>query len=294
MTSPVWNTNMWFFYYRIPSRQGLKIPVYMAYRQASYGRRTLQIRDCVRRTLGGTPLRRVLSVPGQRCFVFILCFCLLACGRGGAQTNGELRVAAAADLTRAFTEVGRAFEKQTGQKVALIFGASGQLTQQIENGAPFDVFASANEDYIAQLDTKHLLLSGTRHVYAHGKLVLWTRKGGLPLPATLADLAGPRYARIAIANPQTAPYGMVAKQALEKAGCGSKMQSKLVTGENIQQAYQFAASGNADIAFVSRSLTRTARAFQPVPETLYPPLRQTLAVLQSSPMLPPPAALSLL
>lgn len=214
---------------------------------------------------------------------WLLCLCLLVCGRSGAQTNSELRVAAAADLTRAFTEVGQAFEKQTGQKVTLIFGSSGQLAQQIENGAPYDVFASANENYVTILENKRLIVSDTRHVYATGKLALWTRKGGPPLPATLAELANPRYARIAIANPQTAPYGMAAKQALEKAGVWAKIQARLVTGENIQQAYQFAASGNADIAFVSRSLTMASGGnFLPVPPALYTPLRQTLAVLQSS------------
>ena len=218
---------------------------------------------------------------------FLLCLCLLVCGRSGAQSGGELRVAAAADLTRAFTEVGRAFEKRTGQKVTLIFGASGQLTRQIENGAPFDVFASANEDYITRLDKKHLILPDTRHVYATGKLVLWTRAGGPLMPATLAGLTGSLYTRIAIANPQTAPYGMAAKQALEKAGIWDKIQSKLVIGENIQQAYQFAASGNADIALVSRSLTtQGGGALRPVSETLYAPLRQTLAALQSSPRAP--------
>ena len=230
-----------------------------------------------------THSRQGFSVSGQRCLVCALCFCLLVCGRGGAQTNGELRVAAAADLTRAFTEVGRAFEKQSGLKVTLIFGASGQLTQQIENGAPYDVFASANEAFIARLDTKHLILSDTRRVYAIGKLMLWTRKSGVPLPATLAGLATPRYARIAIANPQTAPYGMAAKQALEKAGVWAQLQPKLVTGENIQQAFQFANSGNADIALVSRSLTTDSGGQSaPVPENLYAPLRQTLAALQSS------------
>ncbi len=214
---------------------------------------------------------------------FMLCLCLLACGKSGAQTGGELRVAAAADLTRAFTEAGRVFEKQTGQKVTLIFGSSGQLAQQIENGAPYDVFAAANEDYVARLDQKHLLLPNTRHVYAMGKLVMWTRSNGPALPAALADLDNPRYAHIAIANPQHAPYGLAAKQALEAAGVWAKVQSKLVYGENIQQAYQFAASGNADIALVSRSLTMDGKGKSaPIPDKLYAPLRQTIAALQSS------------
>lgn len=207
--------------------------------------------------------------------------CLLSGGRGWAQ-GGELRIAAAADLTRAFGEIATAFEKRTGQKAVVIFGASGQLARQIENGAPYDVFASANEDYVTQLERKSLLAPGTKQVYAQGKLVLWTRKGS-PLPATLADFVQPRYAHIAIANPQSAPYGLLAKQALRAAGVWDKIQPKLVTGENIQQTLQFAASGNADIAFVSRSLASDGRGvFRPVAENLYPPLFQALAVLQSS------------
>ncbi len=207
--------------------------------------------------------------------------CLLSSGGAWAQ-GGELRVAAAADLTRAFGEMAQAFEKRTGQKTVMIYGASGQLARQIENGAPYDVFASANEDYVTQLERKNLLVPGTKHIYAQGKLVLWTRKGS-PLPATLADLVQPRYARIAIANPQSAPYGLLAKQAMQAGGVWDKLQPRLVTGENIQQTLQFAVSGNADIAFVSRSLASDgAGVFRPVPENLYPRMFQAFAVLQSS------------
>ena len=215
-------------------------------------------------------------------FVGVMAACLLTGIMAWAQ-SGELRIAAAADLTRAFGEMGRVYEQQTGQKTVMIFGASGQLAKQIENGAPYDVFASANEDYVTQLERKNLIVSGTKQTYAQGKLVLWTRKGGPPLPATLADLLQPRYTRIAIANPTSAPYGLLAKQALQSAGVWDRVQAKLVTGENIQQTLQFAVSGNADIAFVSRSLASDgAGVFKPVPDNLYPPLSQTLAVLQSS------------
>lgn len=208
---------------------------------------------------------------------------ILLTGSMARGQSGELRIAAAADLTRAFGEIGRVYETQTGQKTVFIFGASGQLARQIENGAPYDVFASANEEYVTQLERKNLIASGTKQVYAQGKLVLWTRKDGPALPATLADLVQPRYARIAIANPDSAPYGLLAKQALQAAGIWDKVQAKLVTGENIQQTLQFAASGNADIAFVSRSLASDGTGmFKPIPERLYPPLFQALAVLQAS------------
>ena len=212
-----------------------------------------------------------------------LLLCLLAAAQAGAQA-GELRVAAASDLTRAFGEISRAYERQTGQKVTVIFGASGQLAKQIENGAPFDVFASANEGYVDQLDKKRRLAPGTKQIYAQGKLVLWARKDGPPLPGMLAELAAPRYARIAIANPGSAPYGLLAKQALQTVKLWDMIRSKIVTGENVQQAYQFAASGNADVAFVSRALVSDGvGTFKAVPDDLYPPLPQALAVLQSSP-----------
>ena len=213
----------------------------------------------------------------------LVVFCILLTESACAQTHEELRVAAAADLTKAFGEIARVYEQKTGQKVTLIFGSSGQLAQQIENGAPFDVFASANEGYIDQLDKKSLLVPGTRQLYARGRLVLWTRKGGPALPATLADLVSPRYIHIAIANPDHAPYGLAAKQALQAVKIWDKIQSKLVTGENIQQTYQFAATGNADVALVSRAVVSGENGlFTPVPDRLYAPLLQTIAVLKAS------------
>lgn len=214
---------------------------------------------------------------------WLVVMCLLLSQRMQAQTHEELRVAAAADLTKVFGEIARVYEQKTGQKVTLIFGSSGQLAQQIENGAPFDVFASANEGYIDRLDKKELLAPGTRQLYARGRLVLWTRKGGPALPATLADLVSSRYSHIAIANPDHAPYGLAAKQALQAAGIWDKIQSKLVTGENIQQTYQFAATGNADVALVSRALVSGENGlFTPVPDRLYAPLLQAIAVLKAS------------
>lgn len=209
-------------------------------------------------------------------------FMLAAIGSAWGQGTPELRVAAAADLTKAFGEVATAYQKQTGQKVTLIFGASGQLTQQIEHGAPYDVFAAANENYLLQLEKQGVLLPGTRQVYAQGRLVLWTRKGGLPCPKTLSELTNPRYAKIAIANPQHAPYGMAAREALQSAGVWNAIQARLVYGENIQQTYQFASTGNADVAILSLSLAREGGNLVPIPDKLYKPLRQALGVLKSS------------
>ena len=199
------------------------------------------------------------------------------------QTPPELRVAAAADLSKAFAEIAKAYRQETGQAVKLTFGATGQLTQQIENGAPFDVFAAANESYLLSLEKKGLLLSDTRQVYAIGRLALWTRKGGPSCPRSLAELADPRYARIALANPKVAPYGKAAQEALQSAKVWDALKSRLVYGENVQQTLQFAQSGNADVALISLSLaTDSGGNYAPVPPSLYSPLRQALAVTKST------------
>lgn len=226
----------------------------------------------------------------------LLCLCVFfLAGRADAQANVEIRVAAAADLTQAFGEIARVYQRQTGQKVTLIFGSSGQLTQQIVNGAPFDLFASASETYIDQLDKQALLVPATRQRYARGKLILWTPADGLPLPKDLTELTAPRFRHIAIANPDHAPYGLAARQALQAAGVWDRIQAKLVIGENIQQTYQFTSTGNADIALISRSLinpdsknpdssakTGQQGHIKPVPDRLYAPLIQAMAVLKAS------------
>lgn len=220
-------------------------------------------------------------------FGWLAVFCLFLIGWVPAvqarQSQPILRVAAAADLSKAFKEVADAYQRETGQLVKLTFGATGQLTQQIEHGAPFDVFAAANESYIADLDKQDLLLPDTRQVYAIGRLALWTRKGGPPCPRSLADLTQPRYAHIAIANPKVAPYGKAAQEALEAARLWDTLQSRLVYGENIQQTLQFAQSGNADVALISLSLAKDSGGSTVlVPEKLYTPLRQALAVVKST------------
>ena len=184
----------------------------------------------------------------------------------------ELRVAAAADLAKAFAEVGAAYEKQTGQKTVFTFGASGTLTRQIEAAAPFDVFAAANQDYIAKLEKKGKITPDTAAVYAIGQVVLWTRKSDLPPPKLLADLTSTRFAHIAIANPEHAPYGAAAREALQNAKLWNALRAKIVYGENVQQAFQFAQSGNADAALISHALTYGADGDSlPAPQELYTP-----------------------
>lgn len=226
-----------------------------------------------------------------RCAGLLLASCLVALATGpraraASETRvgarSEIRVAAAPDLTRAFTQLAGAFERKTNCKVTLIFGSSGQLAQQIRNGAPYDVFASANQAYVSDLDRGALLLSDSRREYAEGHLVIWTRRDA-PHPDSLQAMTAASYARVAIANPDTAPYGKAAREAIEKAGLWNSLKPRIVYGENIQQTLQFAATGNADAAVVALSLAiGSDGVYSSVPGALYAPLRQEIAILRST------------
>ena len=195
----------------------------------------------------------------------------------------ELRVAAAADLAKAFAEVGAAFENKTGQKTVFTFGASGTLTRQIEADAPFDVFAAANQDYIDKLAKEGKITPESKAVYAIGQVVLWTRKSEIPPPKSLQDLTAARFAHIALANPEHAPYGKAAQEALQNLKLGNALRAKIVYGENVQQAFQFAQSGNADAALISHALTYGVEGDTLlVPQELYTPLRQSTGIVKAS------------
>jgi molybdate transport system substrate-binding protein len=184
-------------------------------------------------------------------------------------------VAAAADLAVAFGEIGAAYEKERGHKVVFSFAASGLLAKQLAEGAPFDVFAAASGAYADEAIRAGACQGSTRVRYARGQLVLWTRAP--PAPASLAALAEPRYARIAVANPAHAPYGQAALEALIRAGLAEKLKPRLVYGENVQQALQFVQSGNADVGLVARSLAASAGgSLTVVPESAHSPIEQVM------------------
>ncbi len=201
----------------------------------------------------------------------------------------ELVVAAAADLSSVLKEVGDGYEKKTGVKVNLSFGASGALTQQIQNGAPFDLFFSADMDYPRQLVTAGAADGASLYQYAVGKLVLW-----VPADSALDVehkemnvLLDPLVKKIAIANPQHAPYGRAAVAALKHAGMYEQVSGRLVLGENVSQAAQFVESGNAQAGFVALGHTvapamRGKGKFWEVPADFYPPLAQGVVMLSRS------------
>jgi len=217
---------------------------------------------------------------------------LLSTISGSAQqkpASPELVVAAAADLSAALKEIGDSYEKKTGVKVRLSFGASGALTQQIQNGAPFDLFFSADMDYPHQLIAAGDAEGASLYQYAVGRLVLW-----VPADSTLDlqrlgmnALLDPSVKKIAIANPQHAPYGRAAVAALKRAGVYDHVADRLVLGENVAQAAQFVESGNVQAGFVA-----LAHALAPgmsgkgkyweVPAEFYPPLAQGVVVLSHS------------
>jgi molybdate transport system substrate-binding protein len=201
----------------------------------------------------------------------------------------ELVVAAAADLSTALQEIGDAYEKKTGVKVKLSFGASGALTQQIQNGAPFDLFFSADMDYPRQLIAAGAADESSLYQYALGKLVLWVpADSALDLEHKgMKILLDSSVKKIAVANPQHAPYGRAAIAGLKQAGVYDQVADRLVLGENVSQAAQFVESGNAQAGFVALAHAvapgmRGKGKYWEVPLDLYPPLAQGVIVLSHS------------
>jgi len=195
----------------------------------------------------------------------------------------ELTVAAASDLTPAFEELGREFESATKTKVVFVFGSTGMLTRQIENGAPVDLFAAANVSYVDQLEQKGLIIPDTKAIYARGRITLWTSNDSPVRLQGIADLARPEVQRIAIANPDHAPYGLAAKQALQNAGIWERVQPKLVYGDNIRQTLQYAQTGNVEVAIVALSLSIQSNGrWTLIPEELHQPIDQGLAVIKGT------------
>ena len=215
-----------------------------------------------------------------------------ACAAQAAQKPcGVVAVAAASDLSYAMNEISANFQKATGCAVRVSAGSSGNFLSQIENGAPFDVFFSADIEYPKKMETEGLAVPGSTYLYAVGKIVLWVRgDSALDVGKGLAVLREPAVHKIAIANPLHAPYGRAAEQALRGAGIYEEVKNKFVFGENISQAAQFAESGNADAGILALSLVQSPALkdkghYWAIPETLYAPIRQGAVVLRHAPNL---------
>lgn len=227
-----------------------------------------------------------LPIIARRALVVVLVAAsALSGGRGpaDAQDNTPLTVAAAADLTPAFEELGALFTEQTGVAVEFTFGSTGQLTQQIEAGAPVDVFAAASTDYIDQLEAQDLILPDTKAPYALGRIVLWTLPDStLPID-TVTDLTNPESVHIAIANPDHAPYGVAAREAMQHADVWDTLQPKLVLGENVRDTLRYAETGDVDVAIVALSLAIQGHGrWTLIPADEHEPIDQALAVIAST------------
>jgi len=176
--------------------------------------------------------------------------------------------------------MGQAYERSTGQKVIFSFGSTGMAAKQLREGAPFDMFAAANVSYVDEVVSANVCDGTTKSPYARGRVAVWTKQGGVAHPRAFADLADARFKRIAIANPEHAPYGKAARQALESAGILGAVESRLVLGENVRQTLQFAETGNVDAAIVALSIVigDHTNTWTLVEESRHKPIDQALVV----------------
>lgn len=208
-----------------------------------------------------------------------------ACGPVGperAAETTEINVAAAANLSKAFPAIAQAFEHDHGIRVTCTYGSTAYLAHQIENGAPFDVFAAADVEHVERLVERGFVLKQSQAVYARGRLVLWW-PNRMPAAARLEDLLSDEVQFIALAKPEIAPYGRAAREAIEALGMWTRLQPKIVYAQNVVIAKQMADSGNADAAWVAASLlTGNEGRGMDVDPRLYSPVRQALGVVAAS------------
>lgn len=208
---------------------------------------------------------------------------VLALAFGTIAQAADVQVAVAANFTAPMQRIAAAFERDTGHKAVLAFGATGKFYTQIRNGAPFEVLLAADDETPARLEQEGMAAPGTRFTYAIGRLVLWSARNGM-VDARGDVLKSSAVRHIAIANPKTAPYGRAAVEVLDRLGLHAAVRGKLVQGENIAQTHQFAATGNAQLGFVALSqVVKDGRIATGsgwiVPAALHGPIRQDAVVL---------------
>lgn len=196
----------------------------------------------------------------------------------------EVKVAVAANFTAPMQAIAPAFEQATGHRLVASFGATGQFYAQIQNGAPFDVFLSADDTTPAKLEQEGNSVPGSRFTYAIGSLVLWSANPNY-LDGSDAALKAGQFKHLSIANPKAAPYGLAATQVLAKLGLSEAVKGKLVEGQNITQAHQFVSTGNAELGFVALSQVYqdgklSSGSAWIVPEAMYDPIRQDALILK--------------
>ncbi len=208
---------------------------------------------------------------------------VMACIACSAVFADDVQVAVAANFTAPMKLIATAFEKETGHKAALSFGATGKFYAQISNGAPFEVFLSADDETPARLEKEGTAVKGSGFTYATGKLVLWSAQPGV-VDAQGEVLKTGDFKKLAIAAPKLAPYGAAAIETIKGLGLLSRLEPRIVTGESIGQTYSFVATGNAELGFIALSQVyengqiKSGSAWV-VPETLHSPIRQDAVLL---------------
>jgi molybdate transport system substrate-binding protein len=217
--------------------------------------------------------------------VLVAAACLLfaCCHSSGTSAEKGILVAAAADLGPAFEEIGHEYEKTTGTKVTFSFGSTGTLAKQIENGAPMDLFAAANIEFIDRLQKKGLIIPETKALYARGRITLWKHADSKLQIDKLQDLTRLEVRKVGIANPEHAPYGTAAREAMQALGIWDQVKDKMVFAENVRMALQYAETGNTDASVVALSLSLQSKGhWVLIPEELHKPLDQALAVMKDT------------
>ena len=201
----------------------------------------------------------------------------------GTAHAGEVQVAVAANFAGPMEKLAEQFQRDTGHKAVVASGATGKFYAQIRNGAPFEVLLSADDETPARLEAEGQVVAKSRFTYAVGRLVLWSAKANY-VDAAGAVLKTGDFTHLAIANPKTAPYGAAAVAVINKLGLTARLQPRLVQGENIAQAFQFASTGNAELGFVAQAQVWrdgkfTAGSGWIVPAIMHAPIRQDAALL---------------
>lgn len=220
---------------------------------------------------------------------------ILGLAFAGSALADEVQVAVAANFTAPIQAIAPEFEKATGHKLVAAFGATGQFYAQIKNGAPFEVFLSADDSTPAKLENEGQTVKGSRFTYAVGSLVLWSADANY-LDGSDAALKAGTFKHLSIANPKAAPYGLAATQVLDKLGLTEAVKAKLVEGQNITQAHQFVSTGNAELGFVALSQVYkdgkvTSGSAWIVPGELHEPIKQDAVILTKGANNPAAAAL---
>lgn len=216
-------------------------------------------------------------------FVLIVMF---ASGNVSVRAD-DLRVAVASNFAGVAQKLGRQFERETGHDVTLVFGSTGKLYAQILNGAPFDIFLAADAERPRLLEKQGKIITGTRHTYAVGRIVLWSADDTFVDPEGTV-LGRGQFHRLAIADPVLAPYGRAAREALIALGDWTRLKARIVRGKNISQVFQFVSTGNAELGIVAASQVLSddgnrRGSLWIIPESLYAPIEQQVVLLRDRP-----------